>query len=147
MLKNIEEGFKRIWFVVVGIWIIFLSLVGYNILDNETPFLNIVYFFLITFGVPAVLYSIFKFVYKGFKGNRLMKNKIEPSRSLVIIDILLGAGIGYSWVSNGFLNLITILLICTFIAVLCFGYFLDLQWKRDNDKIQIKRRRRKKTKK
>jgi len=66
-----------------------------------------------------------------------MKNKIEPSRSLVIIDILLGAGIGYSWVSNGFLNLITILLICTFVAVLCFGYFLDLQWKRDNDKIQI----------
>jgi len=68
MLKNIEEGFKRIWTIIVWIWIILMSIIGYNILDKKSLFSEIIFFFLITFGVPAVLYSLFKFVYKGFKG-------------------------------------------------------------------------------
>ena len=68
MLKNFEEGIKRIWLIIFWIWIILMTIIFYNVLEKGYFFSTILTYFLIAFILPIIIYSLIKFIYKGFKG-------------------------------------------------------------------------------
>ena len=68
MLKNFEEGIKRIWLIIFWIWIILMTIIFYNVIEKGNIFSTLITYFLIAFILPIIIYSLIKFVYKGFKG-------------------------------------------------------------------------------
>ena len=68
MLKNFEEGIKRIWLIIFWIWIILTTIIFYYVLEKGNFFSTIITYFLIAFILPIIIYSLIKFIYKGFKG-------------------------------------------------------------------------------
>lgn len=68
MLKNFEEGIKRIWLIIFWIWIILMTIIFYHVLEKGNFFSTIITYFLIAFILPIIIYSLIKFIYKGFKG-------------------------------------------------------------------------------
>jgi|LauGreSBDMM110SN_4_FD.fasta_scaffold1982118_1 predicted Na+-dependent transporter len=68
MLKNFEEGIKRIWLIIFWIWIILMTIIFYNVIEKGNIFSTLITYFLIAFILPIIIYSLIKFIYKGFKG-------------------------------------------------------------------------------
>jgi predicted Na+-dependent transporter len=68
MLKNFEEGIKRIWLIIFWIWIILMTIIFYNVIEKGNIFSTLITYFLIVFILPIIIYSLIKFIYKGFKG-------------------------------------------------------------------------------
>jgi predicted Na+-dependent transporter len=68
MLKNFEEGIKRIWLIIFWIWIILITIIFYNVIEKGNIFSTLITYFLIAFILPIIIYSLIKFIYKGFKG-------------------------------------------------------------------------------